>query len=98
MRSMLSGSDPDSVRITNFNLYFRLLTALALGLLCGCANAPPALQISAISTSVTHYAGNPLSGPLAENVNAVSPPDALAVSVSFIALTKIPAGVYEPIG
>jgi len=75
-----------------------IIFALAAALLSGCATAPRPVQIVGLEASVTHFAGNALSGPLEEKVPPIQPADALSVSTRFFALTKIPPAIDEPLG
>jgi hypothetical protein len=81
---------------------FSILIAGAPLALAACAPshpaAPTALQAPAVNSHVDYYMGTPLSGPLAKEIGAVAPADALVAKVTFIGLQAMPRGVFDPLG
>jgi len=61
----------------------------------GCATKPTGpvpLPLGAVGTSVVHYAGTVLSGPGSGAVSAVDPASAGEISVTWLAMEKLPPG------
>jgi hypothetical protein len=71
-------------------------------LLAGCAKSGRQQEepfvAPVLSAGTTYFAGTPLSGPTTRPTGAVSPTDASAVDVTFLALERMPAGLGEPLG
>jgi hypothetical protein len=67
--------------------------------LVGCRSAArQPVQAPNVSVQVEHFSGTPISGPVAQAPPEPGPADALALRVSFIAMTTMPVGNMESIG
>ena len=67
----------------------------------GCRPQPvpvPPLSSPTSSFQSNYFVGSPLSGATTAPVPVITPTDSLAVQVRFIALEKIPATSYSPVG
>ena len=62
------------------------------GVLQGCAKQapPPALATPTTAITVNHFLGSPLTGPVAKPLPADRPGDAYAVTVTLVALERVP--------
>jgi hypothetical protein len=72
-----------------------LLAAMIVG--GGCHQAPVALPSPPLSMHMGYFFGTTLSGPRPGSVDGVQPANALSISVSLIALERVPRRVFDPL-
>ncbi len=80
---------------------FRVLQALVLACLAvaGCRSAPEqALESPAVRGEIIHFPGSPLSGPVIMDLESMKPEDGVLLSLTLVALERLPEDALEPVG